>query len=102
MINLFAPSLDAPPTDRDLPEGWTLTTIGHIAETSSGGTPTRGVSEYYGGPIPWVKSGELNDGCVSEVSEFITEKGLSNSSAKIFPSGTLLIALYGATRRSAN
>lgn len=44
-----------------------------------------------------MKSGELNNGIVSEAEEFITEEGLKNSSAKLFPRGSLLIALYGAT-----
>lgn len=71
--------------------------LGDVAETSSGGTPQRGVLKYYGGNIPWIKSGELPDGLITQVEEFITEEGLAKSSAKIFPSGTLLIAMYGAT-----
>lgn len=81
----------------ELPQGWVRTTIGEIAATSSGGTPSRGRTDYYGGSIPWVKSGELNDGIVFQTEEFITELGLCSSSAKIFPAGTLCIALYGAT-----
>jgi len=68
-----------------------------IAETTSGGTPSRSMSQYYGGNIPWIKSGELNDGLISEHSEAITEEALKNSSAKIYPKGTLVLALYGAT-----
>jgi type I restriction enzyme S subunit len=71
--------------------------LSEIAETTSGGTPQRGVSRFYGGKIPWVKSGELNDGYIIETEEFLTEEGLKNSSAKLFPAGTLLIAMYGAT-----
>ncbi len=81
----------------ELPNSWVWTTIDDVASTSSGGTPSRMRSEFYGGAIPWVKSGELNDGVVSEVGESITELGLKNSSAKVFSSGTLCIALYGAT-----
>src|SRR5205809_5087596 len=77
--------------------GTPLCRLGDIANTSSGGTPDRGVSSYYGGEIPWLKSGELNDAVVTEAQEFITQEGLDHSSAKIFPKGTLLIALYGAT-----
>ncbi len=80
-----------------LPPGWMLSTIGDICETTSGGTPSRKVPSYYGGDIPWLKSGELNDSLIYEIEELITEEGLQNSSAKIFPQGTLLIALYGAT-----
>ncbi len=49
------------------------------------------------GTIPWVKSGELDDGIITKTEESITHKAIERSSAKIFPSGTLLIALYGAT-----
>lgn len=71
--------------------------ISKIAGSSSGGTPNRGNTAYYGGNIPWLKSGELNESFITESREFITEKGLENSSAKLFPKGTLLVAMYGAT-----
>ena len=76
---------------------WQSRTLGELAKTTSGGTPKRNRKDYYGGSIPWVKSGELNDGYICETEEYITEKGLNHSSAKVFPSGTVLIALYGAT-----
>jgi type I restriction enzyme, S subunit len=82
---------------RPLPDGWKWTTIGEVAKTTSGGTPLRKHPEYYGGSIPWVKSGELGDSIVTSVEETITEEGLRNSSAKVFPKGTALVALYGAT-----
>jgi len=71
--------------------------LGELCRTTSGGTPSRRRPDYFGGSIPWVKSGELTDGIVSQVEEFITEEAVANSSAKVFPAGTLLIALYGAT-----
>jgi len=80
-----------------VPEEWKVKTIGDIAETSSGGTPSRDKKEYFIGSIPWVKSGELKDNTISDTEEKITDKGLQNSSAKLFPKTTLLIALYGAT-----
>lgn len=80
-----------------LPSDWRLVRLGDVASTSSGGTPHRSISRYFGGSIPWVKSGELNDGLVVETEENLTEQGLANSSAKVFPAGTLCIALYGAT-----
>jgi type I restriction enzyme S subunit len=76
---------------------WPLVRLGDVAKTSSGGTPKRTSPSYYGGGIPWVKSGELGDSTVYETSETISAEGLKNSSAKIFPSGTLCVALYGAT-----
>ena len=71
--------------------------LSKIAKTSSGGTPSRDNYDYYGGNIFWVKSGELKDGFIIRTEETITAKGLQNSSAKLFPAETLLIALYGAT-----
>lgn len=71
--------------------------LGEVAKTASGGTPNRGVTAYYDGKIPWVKSGELGDSTVFETQEKITQAALDSSSAKIFPKGTLCIALYGAT-----
>jgi type I restriction enzyme S subunit len=68
-----------------------------VISTSSGGTPNRSMSEYYNGEIPWLKSGEVNDSIIKTCEEFITDKGLQNSSAKIFPQGTLVVAMYGAT-----
>ncbi len=83
----------------DLPPNWKISRLGDkaIARTVSGGTPNRSISDYFGGDIPWVKSGELNDNYIRETEEKITQLGLKNSSAKIFPKETLLIALYGAT-----
>ena len=86
-----------PTPDAPLPKGWRWVKLGEVCETGSGGTPSRGTSSFYGGSIPWVKSGELNDGVVCGTEESITELGLSNSSAKLVPKGTLLIAMYGAT-----
>jgi type I restriction enzyme S subunit len=71
--------------------------LGDLATTTSGGTPNRSVSSNYGGGIPWVKSGELHAGLVTETDETISAQGLSSSSAKIFPAGTVLLAMYGAT-----
>ncbi|WP_174820474.1 restriction endonuclease subunit S [Ruegeria atlantica] len=71
--------------------------LGDVCETTSGGTPNRKNSHYFDGAIPWVKSGELNDGLVTTTSETVTDEGVKNSSAKVFPKGTLLMAMYGAT-----
>ncbi len=83
--------------ENGLPVGWTLTTLGQVCKTTSGGTPSRKFKEYFQGDIPWVKSGELPDNVISTVEEYITKEALTNSSAKLFPEDTLLIALYGAT-----
>ena len=74
-----------------------LVPLGEVCKTTSGGTPSRKNLDYFSGPIPWVKSGELPDGPVVEIEESISEEALRQSSAKLFPAGTLLMALYGAT-----
>ena len=71
--------------------------LGEVCYTTSGGTPSRRELKYYNGTIPWVKSGELDRGIITDTEEKISEEAIKNSSAKIFPKGTLLIALYGAT-----
>jgi type I restriction enzyme S subunit len=81
----------------DLPNGWAHASIEDLAHTATGGTPSRKREGYYGGSILWVKSGDLQDGYVSDIPESITEAGLKNSNAKIFSKGTVCIALYGAT-----
>lgn len=81
----------------ELPKGWVWTYMGKIAEWGSGGTPSRKHPEYYGGEIPWIKTGELNDSYVYDTSEKITEEAVNHSSAKIYPKDTVMIAMYGAT-----
>ncbi|MEZ5106792.1 MAG: restriction endonuclease subunit S [Draconibacterium sp.] len=76
---------------------WKIKSIEEIAKTTSGGTPSRTNKSYYTGNILWVKSGELDDNFISETEEYITEEAVKNSSAKIFPVGTVLMAMYGAT-----
>ena len=80
-----------------LPKGWVWTTLGTIGTWQSGGTPIRSNKFYYGGTIPWLKTGDLNDGLITEIPEFITEEAVANSSAKLNPAGSVLIAMYGAT-----
>ncbi|MCL4516161.1 MAG: restriction endonuclease subunit S [Firmicutes bacterium] len=83
----------------ELPQSWRVVRLGDkgVAHTTSGGTPNRSNPNYYGGDIPWVKSGELVDNLIHDAEEKITWQGLKDSSAKIFPPGTLLVAMYGAT-----
>lgn len=81
------------------PSHWDMTTLGDpkLAAMTAGGTPSRSRPEFFGGGIPWVKSGELGDRVVHSTGETLTEAGLNASSAKILPAGTLLVAMYGAT-----
>lgn len=79
-------------------QGWEIKRLGNICETSSGGTPSKSHSEYYeNGNIPWLRSGEISQGYIYETELYITEEGLKKSSAKIFPTDTVVIAMYGAT-----
>lgn len=94
----FNPLKDNTKENYKLPQGWEWKSLGEIANTSSGGTPSRNKKEYWeNGNIKWLKSGELNDGYIDFIEENITEEAIKNSSAKIFQKGTLLIAMYGAT-----
>jgi type I restriction enzyme, S subunit len=72
--------------------------IGDVFKVTSGGTPSRRKQEYFkNGTIPWVKTGDLKGKYANEPKEYITELALANSSAKIFPKNTVLLAMYGAT-----
>lgn len=78
-----------------LPKTWHRSTLGAVARISSGGTPDRGTAEYWGGDVPWVTTGEIQFNTITDTSEKITTEGLQDSSAKLFPPGTLLMAMYG-------
>lgn len=78
-------------------EGWDVKELGDICKTSSGGTPSKAHTEYYNGEIMWLRSGEVSQGDIYNTEQTITLLGLENSSAKIFPVNTVVIAMYGAT-----
>ncbi|MCE3234757.1 MAG: restriction modification system specificity domain [Vampirovibrio sp.] len=71
--------------------------VSEFTEVITGGTPSTTKPEYWDGNIPWLNSGALNDGDIRAASKYITELGLKNSSAKLMPKDTVLIALTGAT-----
>ncbi|WP_325123052.1 restriction endonuclease subunit S [Marivirga sp.] len=71
--------------------------ISALCKISSGGTPSRSNKQYYGGEIPWIKTGEVRENIITETEEYITELGLKRSSAKLYPKGSLIVAMYGAT-----
>jgi len=78
--------------------GWESKTIGELAETGAGGTPLKSNKAFYdGGNIPWLLSGEVGRRRITSASNFITDAGLAGSSAKMFPSQSILVAMYGAT-----
>ena len=76
---------------------WPTGRLGDHVPTTSGGTPSRSRPDFFGGQVPWVKSGELAAGRVTTSEETITEEALASSSAKLMPIGTVLLAMYGAT-----
>lgn len=85
-------------TDGALPDGWEDVKLLTLYKTSSGGTPSRKIKEYYKeGAINWVKTGELKEDFIFQTKEKITEYAIKNSSAKLFPKETVIIAMYGAT-----
>lgn len=74
-----------------------IKSISKFTKVITGGTPSTGKSEYWDGNIPWLNSGILNDGDIKTPSKYITELGLKNSSARLMPKDTVLIALTGTT-----
>ena len=73
------------------------TTLGEIGSWQSGATPSRMNKDYYGGNIPWLKTGDLNDGTITYIPEYITQRALEETSVRLNPKGSVLIAMYGAT-----
>ena len=71
--------------------------LGSIGEWKSGATPSRSMPKYYDGDIPWLKTGDLNDGYIKYIPEKISQLALEKTSVKLNPIGSVLIAMYGAT-----
>ena len=78
-----------------VPEGWGESVLGDVSRVTSGGTPSRNNNNYWGGTIPWVTTAEVDFNTITDTAEKITEEALNNSSAKLFPKGTILMAMYG-------
>lgn len=81
----------------EIPKDWEIDIIGNLCKTASGGTPSRSNLSFYNGDIKWFTTGELNDGYLYDSIEHINKEALNNSSAKLFDTGTVLMAMYGAT-----
>lgn len=81
----------------DIPESWKWIRVGNCGSWGSGATPTRTNAEYYGGTIPWLKTGDLNDDIIMKIPEYITELALEKTSVRLNPVGSILMAMYGAT-----
>ena len=80
-----------------IPKDWSVQLIGEfVDDMKNGGTPRRGESAYWeNGTIPWLKTGEINNNIILKSEEHITELGLKNSSAKLLPKNSIIMALYG-------
>jgi type I restriction enzyme S subunit len=72
-----------------------LMKIGFLCKVGSGGTPDKSKPNYFNGDIPWVKTNEVINEIIEKAEEYLSEDGLKNSSAKIYPPGSLIIAMYG-------
>ncbi len=82
----------------NIPKNWVWARLGKIGYWSSGKTPNRTNFDYYNdGTYNWLKTGDLTDGNITSTSEKITEKALRETSVKLLPRGSVLIAMYGAT-----
>ena len=81
----------------EIPESWEWVRLGSIGDWGSGATPSRSIPEYYGGDIPWLKTGDLNDGYIECIPENISRLALEKTSVRLNPTGSVLIAMYGAT-----
>ena len=80
-----------------VPEGWAFYRIDNVFKTVLGGTPSRAKSNYWGGNIPWINSGEINKLRIINPSEMITKEGYDNSATKLMPIHTTILAITGAT-----
>ena len=82
----------------ELPQGWVWCKLGDIGSWKAGATPSRKEQRYYtGGNIPWLKTGDLNDGVIDTIPESITPDAVAETSVRLNPIGSVLIAMYGAT-----
>ena len=81
----------------EMPESWEWMRVGDVGSWSAGATPSRQHPEYYEGEIPWLKTGDLNDGYITDIPEFVGQLALEKTSLRLNPIGSVLMAMYGAT-----
>lgn len=84
----------------DAPTQWARCPMACLGTWGSGGTPKKGNHDYYDGDIPWLKIADLNDGLVQHAETHITKRGLEDSSARMIPTGAVLLAMYGSIGKS--
>ena len=77
------------------PMGWMVTCVGDVAKMGTGSTPSRNHKNYFGGSIPWVKSTEVDWGTVTATSECLSSDGVRAARLKLYPKGSIILALYG-------
>ena len=77
------------------PKGWMVTCVGNATQMGTGSTPSRNHKNYFGGSIPWVKSMEVNWGTVTATSECLSSDGVKAARLKLYPKGSIVLALYG-------
>ncbi len=78
-----------------IPQYWLSCKLGNVATITSGSTPNRNVREYWGGDVPWITTSELKGGYITSAKEFVSFKAISTCRLRIYPAGTLLMAMYG-------
>jgi type I restriction enzyme S subunit len=78
-----------------IPDSWGVKPLRDMSTISSGGTPSRARADFWGGDIPWITTSEVDFSRIEFAEQFISNEGLQNSAAKLLPSGTILLALYG-------
>jgi type I restriction enzyme M protein len=88
VVENYRPRIDVQPD-------WPVSELGALCDVKSGGTPDRSEPSYWNGTIPWVKTGQIDFGRIDAAEEFITEAGMANSSTRMIPAGTILMAMYG-------
>jgi len=96
--NLSDWSIGYPKTKTVESDNFITVSVDVLCSISSGGTPSRNRDDYFKGHIPWVKTGEVQDGLILDTDEKITEEALGSSSAKLYPADSIIIAMYGHTR----
>jgi len=79
---------------KNLPQGWKVEKLGQITTMQAGGTPSRTKQEYWNGDIPWIKISDIKNKYTIKSTEFITEAGLKNSSAKLLQPNTILYTIF--------
>ena len=80
----------------ELPEGWVWCSTEQLADVQTGSTPKKGEARFYAeGTVPWITSTAVNDEIILEPQAYITDAALRETNAKVFPKGTLIVAMYG-------